>query len=94
MSTTTHAVRLNWPLMKNNIAREDLDAVLVREVVGAFDCVERVPFPRVALRQGGVDAPGGRDGVGAQRTELGDDCDVRAREVGRARGARAREPSP
>src|SRR5438094_7257955 len=27
MSTTTHAARLNWPLMKNNIAREDLDAV-------------------------------------------------------------------
>jgi len=27
MSTTTHATRLDWPLMKNNIAREDLDAV-------------------------------------------------------------------
>ena len=27
MSTTTHAARLNWPLMKNNIAHEDLDAV-------------------------------------------------------------------
>src|SRR5437762_6256137 len=27
MSTTTHAARLDWPLMKYNIAREDLDAV-------------------------------------------------------------------
>src|SRR5258708_19172064 len=27
MSTTTRAARLEWPLMKNNIAREDLDAV-------------------------------------------------------------------
>jgi dTDP-4-amino-4,6-dideoxygalactose transaminase/intein/homing endonuclease len=27
MSTTTHAARLDWPLMKNNIARQDLDAV-------------------------------------------------------------------
>src|SRR5947207_4446803 len=27
MSTTTHAASLHWPLMKNNIARADLDAV-------------------------------------------------------------------
>src|SRR5438477_12959625 len=27
MSTTTRATRLEWPLMKNNIARADLDAV-------------------------------------------------------------------
>lgn len=28
MPTTTPAARLNWPLMKNNIAREDLNAVI------------------------------------------------------------------
>jgi CDP-6-deoxy-D-xylo-4-hexulose-3-dehydrase len=27
-TTTTAAAKLNWPLMKNNIAREDLDAVV------------------------------------------------------------------
>ena len=62
------------------LVAEDLDRVLVAEVVGALDRVERVllgvVLGRVAERR--VDAALGRAGVAARRVELGDERDVRA----------------
>ena len=73
------------------LAREDLDRVLVAEVVGALDRVERVALGGVVGRvpERRVDAALGRAGVAAGRVQLRDDRDVRARVVGLDRGAHA-----
>ena len=73
------------------LAGEDLDRVLVAEVVGALDGVERVGL-RVVVRlvaERRVDASLGRAGVAARRMELRDDGDACARVVGLDRGAHA-----
>ena len=90
------------------LAREDLDRVLVAEVVGALDRVERVDLGAVLGRvpERRVDAALGRAGVAARRVQLRDDGDVRARRRAprsrpacrrsrrRRRPRRARSPPP
>src|SRR3954453_1201551 len=53
----------------------DFDRVLVAQVVGALDRVERVGLPGVARVQRRVDAALGGVGVGADRVDLADDPD-------------------
>ena len=62
---------------------EDLDRVLVGEVVGALDRVERVRLGRVlvGVPERRVDAALGRAGVAASRVQLRDHADVGARIV-------------
>ena len=73
------------------LAREDLDRVLVAEVVGALDGVERVRLGVVVrlVAERRVDAALGRARVAARRVELRDDRDACARVVGLDRGAHA-----
>ena len=75
---------------------EDLDRVLVAEVVGALDGVERVllriVLGRVPERR--VDAPLGRAGVAANRVDLRDHRDVRACVESLDRGTHARAARP
>jgi hypothetical protein len=71
---------------------EDLDRVLVAEVVGTLDRVERVQF-RVVLggvTERGVDAALGRPGVTARRVKLRDKRDIGACVMRLDRGAHAR----
>ena len=60
------------------LAAHDLDRVLVAEVVGALDGVERVRFPRVLGVERRVDPTLGSVRVGADRVDLGEDPDGRA----------------
>ena len=62
------------------LGREDLDRVLVAEVVGALDRVERVLLGAVLglVAEGGVDATLRRAGVAPRRMQLRDDGDLRA----------------
>ena len=71
---------------------EDLDRVLVAEVVGALDGVERVLLGVVlgGVPERGVDPTLGRAGVAANRVDLGDHGHVRARVEGLDRGAHSR----
>ena len=73
------------------LVAEDLDRVLVAEVVGALDRVERVllgvVLGRVAERR--VDPALGRARVAADRVDLRDERDVGARVVGLDRRAHA-----
>ena len=74
------------------LAREDLDGILVAEVVGALDGVERVRLG-VVLRlvsERGVDAALGRARVAAGRVQLRDDRNPSAGIVGLDGGAHAR----
>ena len=70
---------------------QDFDRVLVADVVGALDGVERVTLgrivPRVAERR--VDATLGGTGVATRRMELRDDRDVGTCVVCLDRGAHA-----
>ena len=62
---------------------EDLDRVLVADVVGALDGVERVVLGAVLglVAEGGVDPALGRARMAADRVELGHEGDVNARLV-------------
>ena len=64
--------------LARGLPAHDLDRVLVAEVVGALDRVERVRLPGVVGVQRGVDAARGRVGVGADRVDLAHDGDGRA----------------
>ena len=68
---------------------EDFDRVLVADVVGALDGVERVALGRILRRvaERRVDAALGGAGVAARRVELRDDGDVGAGVVCLDRGA-------
>ena len=70
---------------------EDLDRVLVAEVVGALDGVERVRLGAVlgGVPERRVDPSFGRAGVAAGRVELRDDGHVRAGVVCLDRGSHA-----
>ncbi len=61
------------------LGREDLDRVLVAEVVGALDRVERVRLGAVlrAVPERGVDAALGRAGMAAGRVQLRDHAHLR-----------------
>jgi hypothetical protein len=61
------------------LTAHDLDRVLVAEVVGPLDRVERVRFPGVVRVQGGVDAACGRIGMRSDRVDLAHDRHRRAR---------------
>ena len=67
--------------VSGRLRAEDLDRILVTQVVGSLDRVERVRLRVVLGRvpEGSVDAAFRRSGVAAGRMELGDDCDVCAR---------------
>ena len=73
------------------LAAHHLDRVLVAEVVGALDGVERVGLPGVLGVQRGVDAAGGCDGMRADGVDLGDDRHRRPRLSGRQGGSLAGE---
>ena len=60
------------------LAAHDLDRVLVAEVVGALDGVERVRLPRVVRVERGVDAALRRVRVRAHGVDLGHDRHRRA----------------
>ncbi len=74
-----------------SLRAHDLDRVLVAQVVGALDRVERVDLRAVLRRvpERGVDATLGRAGVGARRMQLRDDRDVGAGALGFDCGAHA-----
>ena len=73
-----HAEVLEVEDLLRRLAAHDLDRVLVAEVVGPLDRVERVRLPRVLRVEGGVDPALGRVGVRAHRMDLRDDADGRA----------------
>ena len=62
-----HVLQLDHPV--DGLPRQDLRAVLVRQVVATLDGVEHVPLPVVLLLvpQGGADATLGGTGMGAGR---------------------------
>ena len=68
-----HAEVLEVQDLIGRLAAHDLDRVLVAQVVGPLDRVERVRLPRVLRVERGVDPAGGRDGVRADGVDLGDD---------------------
>ena len=74
-----------------SLRAHDLDRVLVAQVVGALDRVERVDLGAVlgGVAERRVDAALGRAGVGARRVQLRDDRDVGAGALGFDCGAHA-----
>ena len=78
------------------LAAEDLDRVLVAEVVGALDRVERVDVGVVlgCVSERRVDAALGRAGVASRRVELRDDGDIGARVVAAIAARMPAQPAP
>jgi hypothetical protein len=79
-----------------SLSAEDLDRILIAEVVGALDGVERVRLGAVftGVPERGVDAALGRAGVAAGRVELRDDRDIGAGVVSLDRSAHPCAPGP
>src|SRR4051794_25375640 len=77
--------------LARGLLAHDLDRVLVAEVVGALDRVERVRLPRVVGVERGVDAARGRVGVRSNRVDLAHDRDRGSRARGGECGALAGE---
>src|SRR4051794_20099335 len=89
-----HALVLELEHLARRLAAHDLDGVLIAEVVGALDGVERVRLPGVVRVERGVDAAGRRVGVRADGVDLAQDGDGRPLARGREGGALAGEPRP